>query len=91
MYPITICRHYSVEWLDSHTCSCYDCGKQGHWMEDGFVVWVKGTRPATPYVKEANAAGLSSTFYGFRFVKGVELNFSVTATLHREASFWAVS
>ncbi len=70
MYPIAICRHYSVEWLDSHTCSCYDCGKQGHWMEDGFVVWVKGTRPATPHVKEANAAGRPPYF---RVINNVEV------------------
>ncbi len=41
MFPIIICRHYDVVWLDSHTCDCQDCGKQGHWMDDGFVIWMK--------------------------------------------------
>lgn len=39
--PIIVCRHYNVEWLDSHTCKCGDCGKEGHWSEQGFAIWVR--------------------------------------------------
>ena len=52
MYPAVICRHYDVDWLDSHTCNCRDCGRQGHWMEEGFVVWVKGVSSLTSSAKE---------------------------------------
>lgn len=41
MLPIMICRHYNVNWLDSHTCKCSDCGKHGQWTEQGFAIWVR--------------------------------------------------
>ena len=45
MFPMVICRHYDVVWLDSHTCNCKDCGRQGHWVDDGFVIWMKAGSP----------------------------------------------
>ena len=45
MLPIIICRHYDVDWLNSRTCKCRDCGKQGHWTKQGFAIWLR-TEPA---------------------------------------------
>lgn len=36
------CRHYNVDWIDSHSCQCKSCGKFGHWFENqGLVMWVR--------------------------------------------------
>ena len=36
------CRHVQVNWLDTHSCHCLDCGKTGHWFElEGLVMWVR--------------------------------------------------
>jgi hypothetical protein len=40
---VQICQHIDVTWLDSHRCRCNDCGKQGHWYEDGFVLWSRAS------------------------------------------------
>ena len=35
------CRHFEVNWLNSHTCLCSGCQKTGHWFEkEGLVMWV---------------------------------------------------
>jgi hypothetical protein len=34
-----VCRHHSVDWVSSHHCQCKDCGKHGHWFEEGFALW----------------------------------------------------
>lgn len=39
MSPVQTCRHWDVNWLDTHTCNCNQCGKFGHWFEEGFVLW----------------------------------------------------
>ncbi len=41
LLPIIICRHHDVEWINSHTCQCRECGKQGHWTEEGFAIWIR--------------------------------------------------
>ena len=42
---LTRCRHNQVNWLDSHSCHCLDCGKTGHWFElEGLVMWVRGKK-----------------------------------------------
>ena len=41
MWKTIICRHWNVQWLDSHRCNCTNCGKYGHWFEDGYVIWTK--------------------------------------------------
>jgi len=41
MLPIVICRHYDVEWLDSRTCYCHECGKRGHWTDAGYSIWMR--------------------------------------------------
>ena len=45
MLPIVICRHYQVEWLDARTCYCHQCGKQGHWTDKGFSIWIRTEYP----------------------------------------------
>jgi len=36
------CRHYQVEWLNSHSCKCSSCGKFGHWFENAaLVMWIR--------------------------------------------------
>ena len=45
MTPIQFCRHYEVRWIDSHTCHCKNCGRQGRWV-DGLVIWSKKVRVA---------------------------------------------
>ena len=59
--PIMICRHYNVDWLDSHTCKCADCGKEGHWSEQGFAIWVRKepledreARPSSTRIRRRN-------------------------------------
>ena len=44
MHSVLLCRHYDVKWLDSHTCYCRDCGKQGQFTEQGFAIWIR-TQP----------------------------------------------
>ena len=44
MSPIVICRHYEVEWLDNKTCFCHACGRQGHWTDKGFAIWIRTDR-----------------------------------------------
>ena len=40
---LTRCRHIKVNWLDSHSCHCLDCGKTGHWFElERLVMWTRG-------------------------------------------------
>ena len=35
------CRHFEVNWINSHTCRCSGCSKTGHWFEpEGLVMWV---------------------------------------------------
>ena len=42
---LTRCRHIQVNWLDTHSCHCQDCGKTGHWFEpEGLVMWVRGEK-----------------------------------------------
>lgn len=44
MDSTTRCRHRSVSWLNSHTCQCDLCGKQGHWFENPeLVMWHRST------------------------------------------------
>ncbi len=43
MYCQFICRHTEVEWIDSHQCRCIDCGKHGHWFEEGYAIWIRST------------------------------------------------
>ena len=39
---LTRCRHVQVNWLDSHSCRCVDCGKTGHWFElQRLVMWTR--------------------------------------------------
>ena len=39
---LTRCRHEQVNWLDTHSCHCQDCGKTGHWFElERLVMWVQ--------------------------------------------------
>lgn len=45
-YPIPICQHVDVIWLNTHLCRCKHCGKLGHWYEDGFVFWTRRPRKA---------------------------------------------
>lgn len=34
------CRHQILDWIDSHNCTCSQCGKNGHWIEtSGLVMW----------------------------------------------------
>ena len=48
------CRHAKVNWLNTHSCHCLDCGKTGHWFEpEGLVMWVRdqkneGSNPLVP-------------------------------------------
>lgn len=43
------CRHYQVEWLNSHSCQCSSCGKFGHWFENAaLVMWIRGDEKAAP-------------------------------------------
>ena len=36
------CRHFQVNWINSHTCQCFGCRKTGHWFEqEGLVMWVR--------------------------------------------------
>lgn len=48
IFPVQYCRHWDVAWEDSHTCHCQDCGRQGQWFEDGYVLWTKRP-PAVPW------------------------------------------
>jgi hypothetical protein len=43
MWKSIICRHGNVEWLDSHRCNCANCGKYGHWFEEGYVIWTRAS------------------------------------------------
>ncbi len=45
MLPVSVCRHWDVEWLGSTSCYCKSCGKVGHWF-DGLVLWQRRPRPA---------------------------------------------
>ncbi len=46
MWNTFVCRHFEVEWLNSHTCNCQQCGKFGHYFEEGFALWTKAeSRP----------------------------------------------
>jgi hypothetical protein len=47
MWNTFVCRHYSVQWIDSHTCNCQNCGKYGHYFEDGFALWTKAAQRPT--------------------------------------------
>ena len=39
------CRHVQVNWLDTHSCHCLDCGKTGHWFElERLVMWTRGQK-----------------------------------------------
>ena len=45
---LTRCRHVKVNWVDSHSCRCLDCGKTGHWFElERLVMWVRGKKSET--------------------------------------------
>lgn len=44
MLPVSICRHWDVEWLNATTCCCQSCGKVGQWF-DGLVLWQRRPRP----------------------------------------------
>lgn len=44
MLPVSICRHWDVEWLGSTSCYCNSCGKVGQWF-DGLVLWQRRPRP----------------------------------------------
>ena len=68
MWKELICRHLDVRWQDSHTCRCQQCGKFGHWFEEGYAIWTRaGRRPevddrdgwseALPAVKPQKKAG----------------------------------
>ena len=49
--PVQYCRHWDVEWEDSHNCHCQACGKHGQWFEEGYVLWKKqgpGTAASKP-------------------------------------------
>ncbi len=50
MLPVIICRHHDVEWINSHTCRCRDCGKQGQWTEQGFAIWIR-TEPRADTIR----------------------------------------
>ena len=41
MWNSIVCRHYEVQWLDTHTCHCARCGKFGHYFEEGYALWTK--------------------------------------------------
>jgi len=42
---LTRCRHVKVNWLDTHSCHCLDCGKTGHWFEpERLVMWTRGRK-----------------------------------------------
>ena len=59
MLPVQLCQHWKVTWLDSHTCHCRDCGKTGHWYEDGFVLWRRDERRTeTPIKRRVNVQRL---------------------------------
>ena len=32
---LTRCRHIRVNWLDTHSCTCLECGKTGTLVRDG--------------------------------------------------------
>jgi hypothetical protein len=51
MFPVVICRHFDVVWLDTHTCYCRGCGKEGHWTKEGFAIWIKGRPRNSTYAK----------------------------------------
>ena len=45
---LTRCRHVQVNWLDTHSCRCQNCGKTGHWFErEGLVMWVRSKKSET--------------------------------------------
>ena len=47
MWNDLICLHYEVEWLDSHRCRCGDCGKYGHFFEEGYAIWTLAEKRPT--------------------------------------------
>ena len=50
------CRHFQVNWINSHTCQCFGCSKTGHWFEqEGLVMWVRGQAIEVPEKPEEPA------------------------------------
>ena len=42
---LTRCRHIRVNWLDTHSCTCLECGKTGHWFEmERMVMWTQSRK-----------------------------------------------
>ena len=59
MLPIVTCRHHNVQWLDSHTCRCLECGKRGEWAEQGFSIWMR-TEPEADQPRGIRLSKLSA-------------------------------